>query len=910
MKIVLLTLFLLANLCLGFSQKRDLDYSRDTKWKRVGRFEQIKISSNGKFVVYGIIDSRSSDSLVIQATDNSWKQEIANAFDPTIANNDKWVAYRLPGDSFAIFVPDSAFVHYSSDVQSYKTPEKGVGKWLALHLNDNKLILLDLIDGLRTEYSDVTDYHFNDLGDVLLIKRVLRRDSLAHCELAWVDLNRLAEAKIWEGYSASDITFNKQGNKLAFIAEKKTGSVIVSYAAGMGAATEWVNSMTPGMCPSWEIRSDKALKFSADGNKLFFSIKVESRDNSVKSNVADVDVWNYQDGWLPSEQSATAMGKDETDMAVLVQGGKRVTPLGRSSYLNRIELANGGDGDYVLAQNTERASKHWEPADRHSLFLVSTETGERLLIKKNVLDDYAFAGTSFSPTGKFVIWYDREKKNYFTFTVQSKIIHNITSNFPVSIFDDSSDFAGAPFPYGIGAWLGNDQGVLIYDKYDVWLVDPEGRNAPSNLTNRFGRKNNIVLRCFPASGFPAKYPVVEIRDTLLFVAFSLTDKNSGFFAKQVVSKGYPTRLILEKRFFNCVDFAKLDPGNAPTIPFGYDCFAPIKAPNAKRYIILRESAVEAPNLFSTSNFKDFTQLTEIHPQKEVNWMTTELVHWKMFNGKRSQGILYKPEDFDPKKKYPILFYFYERESDALNYFIYPELSAGPMNVSWFVTKGYLVFVPDIYYEVGYPGESVYNSVASAAEFFTDKPWVNSEQMGIQGHSFGGYEVNYLVTRTNKFAAAASAAGCSDYVSMVGQLRILGGGSFQQSFVSSIYRIGSALSHTPQLYIKNSPVLRAANVSTPLLIMHNKNDGAIPWAQGVEYFLALRQLGKKVWMLQYDHEGHNLVSENTKLDYTIRLSQFFDHFLKKKPEPVWMNEGVNLSDKAGRNSCLETKVSGN
>jgi dipeptidyl aminopeptidase/acylaminoacyl peptidase len=300
----------------------------------------------------------------------------------------------------------------------------------------------------------------------------------------------------------------------------------------------------------------------------------------------------------------------------------------------------------------------------------------------------------------------------------------------------------------------------------------------------------------------------------------------------------------------------------------------------------RESATESPNLVVTTDFKNFIPITSLNPEKRYNWLTSELVRWTTFDGQPGLGILYKPENFDLNKKYPVIFYFYDRLSDGLNSFIKPELCTGSINIPYYVSQGYLIFCPDIYYKLGKTEESVYNYVASAAQILARKSWVNAKRMGIQGHSFGGYEVNSLVTKTGIFAAACSAAGSSDLVSDYDEWADGNSFSFGQSRMP-------ASPWDRNAYVNNSPIYSVKNVTTPLLMMHNKSDVQVPWLQSVELFCALRRLDKAAWMLQYDEQGngHVLWDKKNKLDYTIRMKQFFDHYLKDAPAPTWMTQGI-------------------
>jgi dipeptidyl aminopeptidase/acylaminoacyl peptidase len=169
-------------------------------------------------------------------------------------------------------------------------------------------------------------------------------------------------------------------------------------------------------------------------------------------------------------------------------------------------------------------------------------------------------------------------------------------------------------------------------------------------------------------------------------------------------------------------------------------------------------------------------------------------------------------------------------------------------------------------------------------------------MAIQGHSFGGFETNYLVSHSRLFAAAAEFAGSSDpisgYLTLTPLLSSIEHYSPQSAIEMYHGSYGATPWERPDLYRRNSAVLAADQVTTPLLIVHNPRDNQIPWRQGIEFYMALRRLKKKVWMLQYNESSHNLMFKyRDSKDYTIRLTQFFDYYLKGAPAPKWMVEGI-------------------
>lgn len=163
-----------------------------------------------------------------------------------------------------------------------------------------------------------------------------------------------------------------------------------------------------------------------------------------------------------------------------------------------------------------------------------------------------------------------------------------------------------------------------------------------------------------------------------------------------------------------------------------------------------------------------------------------------------------------------------------------------------------------------------------------------------GHSFGGYETNFIISQTNIFAAAVSGAGISDIISMYFNI----GKSFDfQSdmfrFENQQWRMGKSLYDDKEAYLRNSPIMHAENVKTPLLLWTGKNDRIVPWNQSISYYLALRKLGVKNEMLVYPDEEHSLANPSNQTDLSKRMMAWFDHLLKGYPEPEWISKETSV-----------------
>jgi dipeptidyl aminopeptidase/acylaminoacyl peptidase len=559
-----------------------------------------------------------------------------------------------------------------------------------------------------------------------------------------------------------------------------------------------------------------------------------------------------------------------------LSNGKIIRLEQDSDYFDGRPLLNdGGNDNYVLTTSGVYVKNEFMPET--SVNLVDTKTGFRKNIFQSMRQGSEYF---FSPNGRYVLTYNKQKNAYFTYDMANSHINNVTKAIRVPLYHQDWGEAKPSAPYGFIGWLKDDKGILIYDRYDIWLVDPLGKRLPINITNGYGRKNKIHLRCVFSDNVKNKYGIAVIEKDMPIIISGLSDatKHNSFYKIDLSKPGSFYHL---GKFSDLIYFADHSSvGNSQFIE---------KAKDSNVYLLMRQSASEYPNVSLTNDFKTFRAVSHFHPQDRYNWLTSELLTWKTFNGKQAQGILYKPENFESHKKYPVILCFYEQLSDGLNKFLMPELSRGPMNIPLFVSHGYLVFCPDIHYKVGRAGASAYDYVVSAAKMLMKMQSVDIQRMGIQGHSWGGFEVNYLITRTKMFAAAASSSGLSDWISDYGSI---GWGHEIENYIEEGQpRLGQQLWQAKGSYITNSPVLYANKVTTPLLIMDNKNDEVVPPTQGVEFFLALRRLQKRTWMLRYDDGRHVLPVGPSQLDYSIRLGQFFDHYLKDKPAPRWMVEGV-------------------
>lgn len=751
------------------------------------------------------------------------------------------------------------------------------------------LVLKNLSTGATKTFVLVADYYFDKQGNTLLLKTARdRKDTLTK---PYIAIHHLALDKtdtILTGFNdAKSFAADENGGQWAFVAERDSSEKALQkfyklwyYKNGADSATMQAGRNTQGLKAGHTISENAMLRFSKDGQKLFFGVSriQPPKDTTlVDFETARLDIWHYNDEYIqPQQLKQLAQESRRSFMAVTIPGNQTLIQLADAD-LENITLVDEGNADWALAQTTKgnRVSANWEGRARNTAYIVDMKTGNRKLVQQNIYTVY-----QASPKGKYIYWYNPETKNYAAYNVASAKTANITKSIAHPVYDIENDVPDFPRPMGIAGWSQNDEAVFIKTYYDTWKASPDASEPAVNFTQA-GKAKNLQ---FDYVSIDAEKRFFEPNDTLLFTAQHLSDKSWHLFSKIAGSSAAPRLIVSQNKSFTNI----------------------LKAKEAEAYLV-QLADIQSFELYTGKNLQQLIQVTNIAAQQEpYNWLTAELVRWKMFDGKMSEGILYKPENFDPNKKYPVVFYFYEKNTDGIYSYKQPAPSASTINIPYFVSNGYIVFDPNIYYKTGQPGESAYNSVVSAAKHLSKWPWIDSTRMGIQGQSWGGYQVAYLVTRTNMFKAAGAGAPVSNMTSAYGGIRWGSGMVRQFQYEKTQSRIGATLWERPDLYLKNSPLFAADKIHTPLLIMHNDADGAVPWYQGIELFSAMRRLGKPVWMLQYNGEEHNLIERRNRKDLSIRLSQFFDHYLKGAKAPAWLLYGVPAIDK-GKNWGLEVPI---
>ena len=575
----------------------------------------------------------------------------------------------------------------------------------------------------------------------------------------------------------------------------------------------------------------------------------------------DLVLWHWKDSRLQSQQQVQESADRNFSYTAMYHVGPQKFVRLADDELRSVSLApkqnyaiGFDDREYELMGNLDGRRFR-------DVYVVNTATGERKLALKR-----ARWYNGPSPDGESLLYY--ENGNFHVYSVKAGTTKNITQGAPVSFINVENDQNIVDPPTQSLGWTKDSKSVLISDLWDIWQVPVDG-SKPVNLTVN-GRKDQIRYRTrYALEPAEQRGEGIDLSKPQYFSSYGEWTKKGG------IARLDPNKPGMTSVLWEDASFGRLT-----------------KPEKADVLLYTRETAIEPADFYLTdTKFGTPKRLTDMRPQvEEYHWTQgVQLVNYTCDKGDKLQAALYLPANYEKGKAYPTVVNFYEKMSQQANTFGTP--SANGFNKSVYTSNGYAVLIPDIVYKVNDPGMSAVWCMVPAVKAAIATGVVDAKKVGITGHSWGGYQTSFLVTQTDIFAAAVAGAPLTNMISMYSLIYKNTGGTNQAIFESSQGRFKGGYLDNYDAYYRNSPVFFAKNVKTPLMILHNDKDGAVDFTQGVEYFNTLRRLGKPVIMLEYTGENHGLARRPNQRDYTVRMMEYFDHYLKGAPAPDWMKNGV-------------------
>jgi hypothetical protein len=899
------------------AQKQPMEHDVYERWDTIG---SETLSRDGRWVLYNRLRYDRDDVLVVRSAISDvthvFDRGTAARFDDSshyviftlrpardsvlAARRARRPANQMPRDTLAILDLGTGQVTRVAGTRGFRVPD-GVGGWLAYQLErpgaagaagagaapsqsnapgarrkepGSPLVLRNLATGEERRIDDVASYTFSMNGQRLAYATSTVDGTGDGVFIQPTTGGATVTVMTGEG-EYRRLVFDEAAEQLAFLANTATWRAetpvfaLYHFAPRMNAARLVATERTSGVPDGWVVSDNGNVSFSRNGQRIFFgtapATEADIDDGLLAEERVRVEVWHWQEPQIQTVQSRRlAADRRRTYDAVYHISNNRVVQLGDAA-IPSVNVGARGNADVAIGSAGElyAVESGWDTPNWADQYLIDVRTGQRSMLRQRVQGN-----TQLSPSARFAVWYDIPTQAWHAMDVRTRNVVNMTGAIPHPIYNEQHDSPSPASAYGNAGWLANDAALLVYDAFDIWAVDPTGRAAPRNITQGAGRAQNIRFRLVRLD---RDEDYLSTMSPALLSAFNPTTKRAGFY-RTSLQGGAPQQLVLMDYMFS----------------------TPRKAADADVLLFTRQSFTEFPDIWvSGLDVRDMRKLTSENAalQAQYLWGRAELMDWVSLDGIPLQGIVYKPENFDPSRKYPMLTYFYERMSDSYHLHYPPVPHRSRINPTFYTSRGYIVFVPDIVYRIGYPGESAMNSIMPGVTKLLERPYIDRENLAMQGHSWGGYQIAFMVTRTNMFKAAAPGAPVANMISAYSGIRLESGVHRQFQYERTQSRLGGNLWEMPIRYIENSPVFWLDKVETPLLIMHNDLDGAVPFAQGLELFLGLRRLGKPAWLINYEGEPHWPTTIPNKRDWNIRMQQFFDHYLMGKPAPRWMTEGV-------------------
>ena len=900
---------------------------------RQARGREPVITADGKFVVFTIAPVKADVDKAKKEKKKPEEQPKGGVGVLNLATGQVFTADRVK--SFKVADEAGRFVAYlleapekkadaKPDAKPEAKPEPGAAKKPKEKKKDpgTELVIRDLAAGTDSKVADVVEYVWAKDGSWLAYGT---SSDAKTPEKDGAFVKRMSDGVTKTLLSGlghyKTFAFDEKATQLAFLSDKDTYKdnpsiyKLYHWTPAVEVGSEIASGAARGMPAGMVVSENGRPEFSKDGTRLFFGYAkppaAEPAEDATEP--VKVDIWSWTDPLLQPMQKVQADAEKKRNYRAVVQlKDKSLVPLASEDMpdltVNDNTAVALGASDVAYRQLVS-----WD-AEHNDYYAVNLLDGSR----KKLLEKSRFAAT-LSPGGTYLLSFNADDSQWYSIRVSDGVKTNLTAKLGVRFDDESSDTPEPARAYGSAGWTSGDRSVLLNDKYDVWEVRPDGTDARL-VTGGAGRKAQIVFRYVRTD--PEERTIPTDKPFLLSAVNDVT-KATGYYrvtpsaaapapaakpakgkaaapspAALAASYGEPAQLVmLDKRL------ASPAAGGAPGGggPGGGGGPTLLKPKNADGPFILTASRFEEfPNLWTAGpNFENLTKVSDANPQQAgYIWGRSELIEYINADGKKLRAILTKPENFDAAKKYPLMVYIYEELTNGLHTYATPSPGTS-INPARYVSNGYILLQPDIVYTTGYPGEDAFKCVVPAVQHVLGMGVIDPARVGIQGHSWGGYQITYLITRTDMFRAVQAGASVSNMVSAYGGIRWGTGMSRAFQYERTQSRIGGPPWIKSLQFIENSPIFWVEKVSTPYLTIHNDEDDAVPWYQGIEFFSALRRLGKEAWMFNFNTEKHGLRERENQKYWTIYQDEYFDHYLLGKPRPEWMGKGVPYLDRGKR-----------
>ena len=909
------------------------DYAR---WRSISA---PAISSDGKWVAWSYTQVRRDDELHVKQADGDRDIVVNGGTRPSFSDDANWVAYYVAPPTTG---RGGGRGGRGGAPAAPATPPAARGGDGAAANPPRRVELVNLASQVKTTWEDVANFEFSKGSGYFVVHRARQQPPPRYegADLIVRDLKLGTDRLIG---SVAEFAFNKGGSMLAYTIDAADDAGNGLYVTDLKASADRVienarehygrltwsedgtalaalhgadadtlaqreNSIiaalnvssdapamkrvrvapgTHGVPAKFAISEKGPLVWSTKNDRLIFSIKSQDAKRKAVTEdtlvaASDVDIFHTNDDRIQSVQRSQANAeRNRTDRAALDLATEKVTRVSDSTFRNVFVTR---DGRWAVVGDDRKYVSDYTQA-RADYFRVDVATGERMPIATGL-------GRTFglSPSSRyFLYWKD---KQVWSYDLAANKHVNITAKAPVSFVNAEDDHVGDKPAYGVTGYTKDAQYVILDHRYDLWLVSLDGSEAPRNLTNGAGSAKEMRLRYValdPDQPPPAGpgggggrggrggggEATIDLNRPMFLSAYGDRTKKSGYYE---LNQGQIHEIVYQDKSFG----------------------RPQKAASADRFLYTREDWTEYPDLrVADHTFQNDKKVSDANPQQaEYRWGHRILFDFTDRDGHKLQGTLAIPDGYQPGQRLPMLVNFYEKNSQNLHVYQTPRYATAPQ-FAGYVSNGYLVMQPDVYFHTRTSHSDMLGSVENAVKKVIEMGYADPKRVGLQGHSYSGGGSAYIAGHSTMFAAIVSGAAPIDLTTEFNTL-FRGSGQNNQGYdITGQGRYGTDPYTDPDLYYQQSPISGVKTMNTPLLQMQGDNDQTVEYLQGVEWYNALRFNKKPVIFLSYPGEDHGLRKLENQVDYENRMGQFFDHYLKGAPAPDWMISGERFIDKDKR-----------
>ena len=832
------------------ADKKTYNSKLDSLWSR-NIFIQY-LSNDGNWAALSEVYDTKENVILLMNTGDSTCLRMRYGSYWAFSNDNNWFGSILPGNELELYNLKDYSKRAWNGIFSYYFSPTG-RHFAAVRINPGaykSLIIVDLKDSTTVEMMDICEYTWHPEEGILAVS--LRDSSSSQLILYNVLTNRQNVLCSNNESKYSWFLWSDSGNALVFLEQTGEKHKLHHYNMEDSVITS-VNADMERPYPNSTLMI-RDLSVSNDGTTVFYSRGSEYDTWDQESP----EVWDAGSPWIYPRIKAYNENEHLFQMTAWDT---------RSGEVHEVTDDKTQEAEYnpnfqnVLLYNKILYEPQYKQDTDVDLYVKNFRSGDKHLV---VRKQYSYGGfIKLSPTGRYVTFF--RGNNWWAYDTENQKSVNLTGDLGLN-FEKTDDFPKIDKePYGNPGWSNDEEYIILYDRYDIWLMTPDGRSR-ERVTR--GREQKIQYRISrEVKRNDQKY--MKLLASYAGVGLDLTQGT----LLRMQGDDYKTGYAVMK-----------DNRTAETLFYGPGEADGTLISDDQRLIVFKRCRFnEPPAIFTMDLVSKEKRLLYQSNEKLLDYDLgrDELVSFSAGKKGHLSGALIYPAHFNPERKYPMIVWIYEKNSILVNTFEPPsDYEYAGFNILRYVTNGYFVLLPDIEYSIGEPGISALKAVTGMVLKVLENESIDKNRIGLIGHSFGGYEAAFIATRTDMFRTIVAGSPVTDLVSWYHDIQWEGWDTEQMwRMENHQFRMGGSFYDHKSRYYRNSPLHNVEKLNTPLLLWVGKNDYNVNWYQGIYMFMAMKRLNKEGKLLLFNDEGHSMLKPENKKNLSEEVFSWFNHYLQ-------------------------------